>query len=108
MTEATPPTSAPVETPAPPAGRSLLRRLAAGLALGFVAVLALLLLGDIRQVGREVLAFDWRLFPLALLLTLFNYTLRGLKWHFYIHQVGARGYPLASSAACSWPAFRWP
>lgn len=98
MTEATPPTSAPVETPAPPAGRSLLRRLAAGLALGFVAVLALLLLGDIRQVGREVLAFDWRLFPLALLLTLFNYTLRGLKWHFYIHQVGARGYPLASSA----------
>lgn len=61
-------------------------------------MLALMLAGDIRQVSQHVLTFDWRLFPLALGLTLFNYTLRFFKWHFYLGQVGVKDYPLRSSA----------
>lgn len=86
-------------TPASPpaAGRPLLRRLAGGVALGFLAALALLLISDMRQVGRQVWAFDWRMLPLALLLTLFNYAVRGVKWHLYIRQVGAKDYPFAAA-----------
>ncbi len=67
--------------------RPLLRKLAAGLVFGFLAVLALMLLGDIRQVGREVAGFHWIVYPAVLGLTLFNYVLRGYKWHYYIQQV---------------------
>jgi len=89
--------------------RPLLRKLAAGLVFGFLAVLAVMLMGDIRQVGREVSHFRWVLYPAVLCLTLFNYLLRGYKWHYYIQQVlqahaigptqPARGaYPIRRSA----------
>jgi uncharacterized protein (TIRG00374 family) len=81
---------------APP--RNLLRRLIAGLVFGFIVVLVLLLVGDIRQVSQQVLTFRWLLFPLVLGLTLFNYTLRFFKWHFYLRQVGVNNYPMRHSA----------
>ena len=77
---------------------NLVRRLVAGLVFGFVVVLGLMLAGDIRQVSRQVLAFRWQLFPLVLGLTLFNYTLRFFKWHFYLGQVGVKDFPLRRSA----------
>jgi uncharacterized protein (TIRG00374 family) len=77
---------------------NLVRRLIAGLVFGFVVVLGLMLAGDIRQVSRLVLAFNWRLFPLVLGLTLFNYTLRFFKWHFYLGQMGVKNYPMRRSA----------
>lgn len=73
-----------------PAG-SVIRRLVPGLLLGFFVLLALALLGDLRQVGQTILKFDWRIFPLAILLTLFNYTLRFFKWHYYLGQIGIKG-----------------
>ncbi|MBN1148486.1 MAG: flippase-like domain-containing protein [Anaerolineales bacterium] len=78
--------------------QSLLRRLLAGLVFGFVILLALMLVGDIRQVSQQVLSFQWAYFPLVLALTLFNYTLRCFKWHYYLGQIGVRGFPLARSA----------
>ena len=77
---------------------NLVRRLIAGLVFGFIVVLGLMLAGDIRQVSRQVLAFRWQLFPLVLGLTLFNYTLRFFKWHFYLGQVGVENYPMRRSA----------
>lgn len=77
---------------------NLVRRLVAGLVFGFIVVLGLMLAGDIRQVSQQVLAFRWQLFPLVLGLTLFNYTLRFFKWHYYLGQVGVKGYPLHRSA----------
>lgn len=77
---------------------SLTRRLGFGLALGFVVFLGLLLLGDLRQVGDRVLDFRWELAPAILGLTLFNYTLRFFKWHFYLRQVGVEHFPLKESA----------
>jgi len=77
---------------------NLVRRLVAGLVFGFIVVLVLMLAGDIRQVSRLVLNFNWRLFPLVLGFTLFNYTLRFFKWHFYLGQVGVKNYPMRRSA----------
>jgi uncharacterized protein (TIRG00374 family) len=82
--------------PAPP--KSILRRLLAGLVFGFVVLLALMLLGDVRQVSQQVFSFHWIYFPLVLALTLFNYTLRFFKWHYYLGQIGVRNYPLLRSA----------
>lgn len=72
----------------PPSIRSLWQRLGLGLILGFLVLLALALFGDIRQVIRTAQNFEWRVYPLALGLTLFNYTLRFIKWHYYLHQMG--------------------
>ena len=58
---------------------SILRKMVPGLLLGLVVMVGLTLLGDIREVGALLQTFDWRIFPLALLFTLFNYTLRFLK-----------------------------
>ncbi|TFH36693.1 MAG: flippase-like domain-containing protein, partial [Anaerolineales bacterium] len=69
---------------------SLRRRLLAGLILGFIVVLGLALLSDIRQVGNHLAAFSWRLLPLILGGTLFNYTLRFIKWHYYLGLIGIR------------------
>lgn len=86
------PTTSPIATPA------LLRRLLVGLAFGFVVLLLLMLLGDVRQVSELIFAFEWALYPLVLALTLFNYTLRFVKWHYYVGQIGVRGYPVWRSA----------
>jgi uncharacterized protein (TIRG00374 family) len=77
---------------------NLVRRLVAGLVFGFIVVLGLMLAGDIRQVSQLLISFNWRLFPLVLGFTLFNYTLRFFKWHFYLGQVGVREYPIRRSA----------
>ncbi len=74
------------------------RRLLAGLAFGFVVVVALLLLGDIRSVGDQLAGFSWVLAPLILGCTLFNYLLRFVKWHYYLGLIGVRGLSRLESA----------
>lgn len=78
--------------------RDLARRLILGLALGFVVLLVLVFAGDVRQVSARVLGFQWGLFPLVLGLTLFNYALRFLKWHYYVRQIGVQNLPVPESA----------
>lgn len=70
--------------------KDLRRRLTAGLALGFVVVLALALLGDVRRVGEHLSTFPWELAPLILGATLFNYLLRFFKWHYFLARIGVR------------------
>lgn len=67
---------------------SIYRKLIPGLILGVLVLIGLALLGDLKSVGKIIGRFDWRYFPLALGLTLFNYTLRFAKWHFYLNQLG--------------------
>lgn len=76
---------------------SIARRMIPGLVLGFVVLLGLALLGDLREVSQLLLRFHWGYFLIALLFTLFNYTLRFFKWHFYLGQVGVRGLPRSES-----------
>lgn len=78
--------------------RDLTRRLMLGLIFGFVVLLALVFVGDLRQVSEQVVAFRWSLFPLVIGLTLLNYTLRFFKWHFYIQQIGVHNFPILASA----------
>jgi uncharacterized protein (TIRG00374 family) len=76
----------------------LTRRLALGLVFGFVVLVVLVLTGDLRQVSERVRSFHWPLYPLVIGLTLINYLLRFVKWHFYLGQVGVKGVPVVESA----------
>jgi uncharacterized protein (TIRG00374 family) len=76
----------------------VMRRLVPGLILGFVVLVGLLLLGDIQQVSQTILHFRWEFFLLATLCTLLNYTLRFLKWHFYLGQIGVKRITIPQSA----------
>lgn len=75
-----------------------MRRLIPGLVLGFVVLVVLGLLADLREVSGQVLTFRWSLFPLVIGLTLFNYTLRFFKFHFYLGQIGVEDLPMLESA----------
>jgi uncharacterized protein (TIRG00374 family) len=76
---------------------SIAKRLVPGLILGFVVLIGLALLGDLREVSQSLLHFRWEYFLIAIAFTLVNYTLRFFKWHFYLHQIGARGLPWSQS-----------
>jgi uncharacterized protein (TIRG00374 family) len=71
--------------------KNLWRTIAVGLILGLVVLAGLALFSDLRQLTASLVAFRWAYVPLILGLTLFNYALRFLKWHYYIHVVGATG-----------------
>jgi glycosyltransferase 2 family protein len=77
---------------------SLTRRLSLGILFGFLVMLGLTLVGDLRQVSDRVLTFRWSFYPLVILLTLFNYVLRFFKWHFYLGQIGVRDLSMIESA----------
>ena len=76
----------------------LTKRLIPGLILGFVVLIGLALLGDLRDVSQSLLRFRWEYFLIALVLTLVNYVLRFFKWHFYLGQIGVRGLSMLESA----------
>ena len=82
---------------AKPASSGVTRRLLAGILFGILVMLVVALAGDLRQVSRQVLDFRWSLFPLVLVLTLFNYALRFIKWHYYLRLVGVHGLPVKES-----------
>ena len=67
---------------------SLKRKLAIGVGFGIIVFIALALYGDAREMGRLLQGFRWQLIPAILLLTLVNYVLRGLRFHYYLRQVG--------------------
>ncbi len=66
--------------------------------MGFLALLALTLFADLRQVGERFRTFQWSLLPFVLLLTMFNYALRYVKWHYYLHLIGVENLPHKESA----------
>lgn len=78
--------------------KSLRRRLILGLLFGFLVVLLVALLGDVRQVSTHLAGFRWSLAPAILACTLFNYILRFFKWHFFLAQIGVRTLTLVESA----------
>ncbi len=77
---------------------SLTRKLIPGLLFGLLVFAGLILVGDIRQIGDEVRGFPWLIIPLVLGLTLWNYILRFIKWHYFLGQVGVRQLPILESA----------
>jgi glycosyltransferase 2 family protein len=67
------------------------KRLLPGLVLGFVVLVGLAIMGDLREVSQSLIHFRWEYFLIALGFTLLNYTLRFFKWHFYLGQIGIHG-----------------
>lgn len=51
---------------------------------------ALLLVADTSNLAAELRAFQWELLPAIIGLTLFNYALRFVKWHWYLGVVGVK------------------
>ena len=67
----------------------VLRPLLFSLAFGVLVMLGLSIYGDLPSVFAAFQAFDWRLAPAALALTLVNYGLRYVKWRYYLGLIGA-------------------
>lgn len=67
------------------------KRIIPGLIFGFIVLVGLSLLGDLRNVSQSLIHFHWQYFLAAIGLTLVNYALRFVKWHYYLGQVGVRG-----------------
>lgn len=69
------------------------------LLFGIAVVAALTFYADVDKLAAAFAAFNWGLIPPILGLTLLNYGLRFVKWHYYLGQIGVRGLGLADSAA---------
>jgi len=83
---------APPEAPSggsPRLGRILRGLVWSGL-LALAAAIAVGVWGDWRHLAAAFGRFSWIAFPVALLLTVVNASLRFLKWHYYVYRVGAR------------------
>ena len=76
---------------------NLKRKLAIGFGLGIIVFIGLLLYGDIQEVRRLLTDFRWTLLPAILGLTVINYLLRGLRFHYYLAQTGIRNISLWTS-----------
>jgi glycosyltransferase 2 family protein len=84
---------------------TLLNRLVPGLILGFLVLIMLILLGDVSEVSTRMRQFNWGYLPLVLLLTLLNYFVRILKWHFSLGRTGPRTLSFSHSAQLFMAAF---
>ncbi|MBI2952813.1 MAG: flippase-like domain-containing protein [Chloroflexi bacterium] len=60
------------------------------LAAGLAVYMALAVFADLPKIGQALAAFRWQFIPAILGLTLLNYLLRFVKWHYYLHQIGVR------------------
>ena len=75
----------------------LKRKLGVGFALAFLVFVALLFYGDVQEIAHLLQNFEWRLLPVILALTTFNYFLRGVRFRYYLGQVGVSNITLWTS-----------
>jgi uncharacterized protein (TIRG00374 family) len=73
------------------------RRLAIGIGLAMLVFIGLLFYGDVRQISRLLQEFRWELIPAIFGLTVVNYALRGIRFHYYLRQIGVQGLSLWTS-----------
>jgi uncharacterized protein (TIRG00374 family) len=67
------------------------RRIASGLIASILVLSLLVLIGDARELRRNLRAFDWWLLAPVLALTLWNYGWRFVKWQLYLSVLGVKG-----------------
>jgi len=65
--------------------------------VGFLVLIMLAFVGDIRQISVLARDFRWEILPILMGFTLINYTLRFVKWHFYLNQIGLKNIPVLRS-----------
>ena len=71
----------------------LLRRVAIGLIFAILVFTVLTLAGDVGELRDVMGRFDWRWAPLIVVLTVWNYALRYLKWEMYLDALGVPHIP---------------
>lgn len=67
---------------------NLRQKLMISVVLGIVVFAALVVYGDVRNVGENLADFRWELAPLVLAIAAGNYVLRWAKWHYYLRRIG--------------------
>jgi uncharacterized protein (TIRG00374 family) len=67
------------------------------LLLGMAVAVGLMVYGDFSEIISNLGKFRWELLPLLLALSMVNYLIRFLKWHFYLGQIGVRDVPKRDS-----------
>lgn len=75
------------------------RLIIGGLILGLLVSIAITLLSDVSHLVEQALSFPWWLMLPVLGLRTINWTLRFIRWHFYLHLVGVRNLKMKDSAA---------
>ena len=71
--------------------RSLRIKFLASLGFAVLVLAVLAFYADAGKLVETVSRFNWALLPVILALTLFNYGVRFLKWHYYLEQIGVEG-----------------
>lgn len=72
-------------------------KLILAMGLGLLVVVGLMVYADLSKVLQVLGDFRWGYLPAILGLTLLNYGLRFIKWHYYLGQVGERTVSLSTS-----------
>ena len=75
-----------------------LRKLAVVILGAILVVSVMTLVADARELGHQLSGFDWRLVAPILVLTLWNYLLRFVKWEIYLEAIGVSGLRRLKSA----------
>lgn len=73
-------------------------KLIIGLLLGVLVLVGMGLYADGRKLISSLRSFAWWILVPVLALTLLNYALRFLKWHWYLRELGARDVSVADSS----------
>lgn len=63
------------------------------LLLGMLVVVGMMAYGDFSDIWGRLGDFRWELLPLILALSMCNYLIRFVKWHFYLGQIGIHDVP---------------
>lgn len=61
-----------------------------GIGLGVLVLVAFGLYGDFNKIRIDLANFRWNILPLILLLSLGNYVIRFVKWHYYLSLLSIR------------------
>lgn len=80
-----------------PAWSDLRNKIIISVVFGVAIVAGLAIFADLPRTVDALQQFAWRYLPLILGLTLINYGLRFVKWHYYLGQIGAGHVSLGDS-----------
>jgi len=77
--------------------QTIIKKILPWFMVGFLVLIMLAFVGDIRQISVLARDFRWEILPILMGFTLINYTLRFVKWHFYLNQIGLKDFPVLRS-----------
>ncbi|MFL5760414.1 MAG: lysylphosphatidylglycerol synthase transmembrane domain-containing protein [Thermomicrobiales bacterium] len=78
---------ADAQSPAPASSRATTTKIVGGLLFAVAVLTGLSLFGDIGDIGRAFRAFNWWLIVPILLLTIWNYAWRFVKWQLFVKRL---------------------